>query len=112
MTSGLADDLCGGQDRAPGKLKQGWRQVGYQRFEFAVEVADLRGELAAAVHEVSGKSGHQPLDADQAGGDAGKVLRPPQSAGRELPGRVDLVEVPTQPVDHTGPFGDQVVAVA
>jgi hypothetical protein len=28
-----------------------------------------------------------------------------------LPGRVELVQVPAQPVDDPGPFGNQIIAV-
>jgi len=61
---------------------------------------------------VRGPGGDQPVDALQTSSGRGQVFGPPQTARRGLPGRVEFVQVPAQPVDDPGALGDEVLAVA
>ncbi len=64
-----------------------------------------------ALDEAAGEARDHAVQVLEAGSDRGEVLGSPQAAGRWLPGRVERVQVPTEPVDRTGSLGDEVVSM-
>ena len=69
------------------------------------------GELADVGGDLAGDPGDHPVQARQAGGDGVDVAVAGQRPGRRVPGRVELMEVPAEPVDAPGPLVDQVFSV-
>jgi hypothetical protein len=107
----LSDDLCGGQGCAAADCQQVGSELGDQWLEFLIERVDLGGQLLAAFNQGARQAGDKPVEASESYGDRGEVFRAPQSTGWKVPGGVEFMQVPAQPVDHAGPFGDEVVTV-
>jgi hypothetical protein len=114
---GLTDQLGGGEHATASKRQQRRRQATHPWHQVGLELVDLGVELPHPCGELAGELGHdlvaiaieaveERLDRGQVGG-WGARQRP---GGRRY-GRVELMEVPAQPVDDPGPLGDQVVAV-
>jgi hypothetical protein len=94
--------------------KQRWGQPGDPLAELPVQLTDLAaedldgGDLGLADHDL-----HQAAVGGgvlESGGDATQA-RTGQPAGAVFQVGVELVQVPAQPVDRPGAFGDQVLAM-
>lgn len=75
---------------------------GDQWLEFLIERVDLGGQLLAAFNQGARQAGDKPVEASESYGDRGEVFRAPQSTGWKVPGGVEFMQVPAQPVDHAG----------
>ena len=108
----LGEHLGGSDWSAAGQLEQGRRERGGALLELMVELGDLAVEPAAARDELPRESHLELLVL------AGKPARDPlqvQGAGehpqRHLVGRVELVQVPAQPLMDASALVDDRVAV-
>ena len=108
----LAEQLRGAQRTAAGKLQQPGRQCGRACVELAVELADRAGQCPAAADEVAcdphlrrllapGELSPEPVEPDRA----------VERAQRHRKSRVELVQVPAQPLLTAAPLRHQIVAV-
>jgi hypothetical protein len=113
--SGLGDELGRGQRPTAGQAGQGWGLLGDALAQLTVQLADLVGEGLDGGD--LGLAGH---DLHHGAGVGGGVLTPGGDAAQARTGQppggafqvgVELVQVPAQPVDRPGAFGDQVLAV-
>ncbi len=95
----LAEQLRGAQGPAAGKLEQPWRERLRARPQFALELADRAGQAAATSEQVAGgphlrcllSAGELPCDPIDPDGAV-------ERAQRHRQGRVELVQVPAQPL--------------
>jgi hypothetical protein len=108
----LAEQLRRAQGTATRKLQQPGRQRGRACVELAVELADRAGQCPAAADEVAGdphlcglfasrELPAEPVEPDRA----------VERTKRHRKCRVELVQVPAQPLLAAAPLRDQVVAV-
>lgn len=72
---------------------------------------DLDRELSDASNEVARDTSDDGVVADEVLLGEVEILEGTQAAFFRLPTRVDLVEVPPNPVDVAGPLGDEVLTV-
>jgi hypothetical protein len=109
---GLGQQLGGGEVRAAGQVQQ----LRAQRLDPGVQVALQGADPLGDGLDVGGLlGGEQGLHGGglpvQERADPGEVGRSVQGAGGDVEVRVEVVQVPAQPVDQAGALGDEVVTV-
>jgi hypothetical protein len=76
---------------------------------------DLLGELAAALDQLAGQPRQDAVtlafQVVRVGPDGVEMLRPPQCTHWRLVTEVELMKMPPEAVDDTGPLRDQVVSM-
>ena len=108
----LAEQLGSAERSAAGQLQQTGRDRLRACVQLAVELDDRAGERAAAGEQIACDPYLRCLLAScELASDPVEPDRPVERAERHAQRRVELVQVPAQPLLAAAPLGDQVVAV-
>src|SRR5207248_2122749 len=108
----LAKQFGGAQGATAGQREQPRCALLGSRLQFAVELEEAPGEAAAAADELARDPDlHRLFAAAQPAGDTVEPERAVERAGRDRELRVDVVQLPAQPLLSSSPLVDQVVAV-
>jgi hypothetical protein len=108
----LGEQLRGGDGAATRQLEQRRRNCGRPLFEFLVELGDLPAQRATAVDKLTGDPHlHVLLPARQPAADTLELTGPVESAQRDDQGRVELVQVPAQPLLDPAPLVDEIITM-
>jgi len=106
----LGEQLRSGECAAARQLEQRRRDRYRPLFELAIELGDRARERAAARDEFACEPHLQLLVAPgEPAARALEVERPVEPSQRHLEGRVELMQVPTQPLLGSAPFVDDVI---
>src|SRR4051812_33688318 len=108
----LGEQLGRGERTAAWQLEQRRRRPHRPLFEFAIELEDRAGERAATPDQVAGDTHlHVLLSSGEPAADAIEMCRTVESFRRHGEGRVELVQMPTQPLLRPPPLVDEIIAV-
>src|SRR6266498_2149955 len=108
----LGEQLGGGESSATRQLEQRRRCFGGPLFELAVELSDRSRQCAAAGDELASEPHLQLLLlTGEPTADTLQMRRPAKHPERDGKGRIELVQVPTQPLLGTASLVDEIVAV-
>jgi hypothetical protein len=111
-TGPISEQLCGGDGAAAGQLEQRWGCLLDALLEFEVESGDRLVHRAAAGDELARDADLNRFGlAGEPAPDALEMRSPAEHPGGDCERRVELVEVPAQPLLHPPPFVDEIVAV-
>ena len=108
----LGQDLRRGDRSAAGQLEERWSRLRCPLFELAVELDDRAGERAAA-HDKFPSDPHLYLcwPAGKPAADAIKMHRSVEALRGDDQGRVELVQMPAQPLLDSPSFVDEIIAM-
>src|SRR5262249_46173936 len=107
----FAEDLGGGQGADPGDAQQGGCQIFDPGGDLGFEVVGGEAPRSDPLDQVGGGLGGRCPDGPQPGPDGCEVGGAAQRASWRVPVRVELMEMPAEPVDVPGAFFDQVLTV-
>ncbi|MDJ0769260.1 MAG: hypothetical protein QNJ12_10715 [Ilumatobacter sp.] len=107
----FADELGRCERSDPMDLAQARRRRLRPLLELDSQTVDIDGELADALDEIGGDASDHGVDVRQTLGGDGEVLERGERAQVRLPRRVDLMQVPAEPVDVPRALGYQVFSV-
>jgi hypothetical protein len=110
-TSAVSADLRCGERANADEGEQGRGELVDDAGDLAFEGAFANGEVTGVLDDLGCDARDRTIETLQPGSDRLEVLVGRERSSGRVPGCVELVEVPAKPVEATGPFRDQVLAM-